>query len=429
MSSKIFPDWFFDGIKYLTFVFINKVKRKKIVTFSVPQLGHVTYIKPIIDNLKSTRNNFVIALIIKERTLLTHKLRLLKLLDVDDAEVTILPGWYNIELPWIDLHIDTDQFSNSVKNAYSVCIFHGQPSKGITFDRRVINDYDELFLYGPLHLKAFNKFWERHLSDFRNKPKINHIGYPKMDQLLMNDYLRKDVLESLKFTKDQKTIIYAPAFNEYASLRVCGKKIIESLKSIKNVNIIIKLAAHSIEGNGFWSNGGVDWKKELGQYEDNSTRIADGVDINPYLSVSNVMITDVSGVAYDFLALNKPVIYYDCPDFYKEVSCSFDGSITYDECINDDTINAGRNYGLVVSDIAELKEAVIRALNYPEEYTSKQAGIKEFTLYNPANATTFASNAIRNILRKNAKSSRYTENLLFPSVFKALLGKIMRLSC
>ena len=132
----------------------------------------------------------------------------------------------------LDLYITTEQFVQGPPSVYTITLFHGQPSKGVTFklfnhDPLTVND--GMFLSGPLQKQALKEhldYWglslPSHLSLFE-------VGYTKSDRLISGLFDRATVLKELGLDPDKKTIIYAPAFNEGASMREFGKEILSVL--------------------------------------------------------------------------------------------------------------------------------------------------------------------------------------------------------
>ena len=118
------------------------------------------------------------------------------------------------------------------------------------------------------------------------------------------------------------------------------------------------------------------------------------------------MITDVSSVALEFIVLDKPVIYIDCPEYFKktlEKVYSEFGNSNPDYVKNDPKANAGRHVGLIVKDINELPEAIYRSINNPTEFSDKRKKLAEKLCYNPGNASNVAANRILDLIGDSEK--------------------------
>ena len=48
---------------------------------------------------------------------------------------------------------------------YSIVLFHGQPSKGLTFSPEVLNSFDAPLLTVPMHREALDDFVSERLSE------------------------------------------------------------------------------------------------------------------------------------------------------------------------------------------------------------------------------------------------------------------------
>ena len=89
---------------------------------------------------------------------------------------------------------------------------------------------------------------------------------------------------------------------------------------IKNINLIVKLHPISYcpeDGPNYeFYTGGINWIERFKNLKHIKLQIfISSGSIDPYLSASDVMVTDLSSVALEFIMLDKPVIYIDCPEF------------------------------------------------------------------------------------------------------------------
>jgi CDP-glycerol glycerophosphotransferase (TagB/SpsB family) len=173
------------------------------------------------------------------------------------------------------------------------------------------------------------------------------------------------------------------------------------------VNVIVKLHPISYcspDGPNYqFYTGGVDWVKEFSEFESQENfRHVPVSNIDPLLAASDVMVTDVSSVALEFVMLDRPVIYIDCPEFFEKtlakVYSNF-GKTTAEFVKNDPKANAGRHTGVVVERIEELQDAVKRCLNNPSELSAKRTELARQLSYNPGNAGEVAADTILKILK------------------------------
>jgi len=150
------------------------------------------------------------------------------------------------------------------------------------------------------------------------------FGYPRNDILLKKDEDKLDLLfcnkELYKLSKNNKTILYMPTIREYVFsqktpptqhyvLPLDLKKLNEALNQM-NFTMIIKLHPYVIE-----------FFKDLALHEQftNIKFHPTQGDIYPILKYTDILITDYSSIAYDFLFLDKPIIFFDYDrDMYEK---------------------------------------------------------------------------------------------------------------
>jgi CDP-glycerol glycerophosphotransferase (TagB/SpsB family) len=230
-----------------------------------------------------------------------------------------------------------------------------------------------------------------------------NIGYPKSDRLLQGGYKREKVLSALGLNSINPTILYAPAWDPGASLRSFGEEVIKKLLTIKKVNVMVKLHPVSYtpetSPNFQFYTGGINWVDKLSYFEKylNFRHVAK-YSIDPLLIASDVMITDISSVALEFIVLNRPVIYLDCPEYFEKTLKMPAYNSNPDFVRNDPRANAGRHVGLVAEDLSQLIAGVQRSLKNPNEFLEKRKALSEHILYNPGKGAEAAAKAILDLI-------------------------------
>lgn len=409
--------------------YVNEQKQagRKIVLMEFPQASHISYYAPVITRLRSEAPD-VIPVVMYARHLPTRGMLDKVLRDHGFGDLFVTDRW-NVGCG-AHLYLSTNQFTPGLIDVYSVCFFHGQPSKGITFNRRALETYDAFFFYGPLHHKALERYLRRHgTKNFC--PRIVETGYPKTDPLFDGSLSRERIRAGFGFSVDLPTVLYAPAFNEHASLRTAGREIVERLSRIEGINVLIKLAGHTIENTvRGYSTGGVDWPALLRAYENDRLKLVLDPDINPCLVAADIMLTDVSGVAWDFLALRKPVVYWDCPEFYRKHAAQFDGSLTLEECLSDESINAGRSHGMVVASCDELERAINRLKDGGTRAFPLDQNLADQILFNRGNATVEVVKSLLYLVRSDARPAKphnsWLRDVWLPTTARRMGGPLLR---
>ena len=308
----------------------------------------------------------------------------------------------------LDLYITTEQFVAGPPTVYTVTIFHGQPAKGVTFklpgfDPLALND--AMFLYGPLHRQTLSEHLATWQLSLPSHLSLFDIGYSKSDRLLNGVYERSEVLRSLGLDLANRTILYAPAFNEGASMREYAHEIIPILCGLDGFNIIAKLAIDCGEPH---RTGGINWFTTIGEMESRfrNFRIVRQPEADPVLACADLLITCVSSIGFEFLALKKPVIFIDTPKFFSETLAKMFPGHDCSSWVARSTVNGGREFGLVVAHPSDLPRAIDHVLSNPDQYPRRRSELPGCLLYNPGHATEAAVQQIERLLAEGVRSRR-----------------------
>lgn len=394
-------------IFFLNFLFLTKLK-KRVVVFDLP-LGELQFFENILIQYASKHP--------KDYILISHHHKydeetLEQFKSIPIKRLCHIPSRFIKKgmVRNIDLLITTEQRGirlNDAYKVYSICLFHGQPSKGLTFSREMIDSFNTFFLYGPLHREAFDEFVETELDGvYPQHLLLYNIGYSKSDDLINGVYDPIKIKSELGIDATKKTVLYAPAFNEYASMREWGVEIIEMLAKGNKYNVIAKLAVDCLQPtSNYYATGSIDWFKKIGELETkySNFKLIRDQKIDKALSCADVLITCVSSVGFEFLAIGKPIIFIDTPLFFsKYLKKRFPNKDT-EGWANRTTVNGGREFGLLVKDYRELPKAVNTVLSNPLKYPLKKERLKNYLLYNPGNATIAAVEKIEELLQEKVQ--------------------------
>lgn len=281
-------------------------------------------------------------------------------------------------------------------------ISHGIPAKGVDMEDKYIRFFDTLFLSSPLHRILYDEYAAAY-PETAGHLRVFQVGYPKSDALIRGEYSRERVLNELRLDSRRKTVLFAPAFDRGTSLPRFGTAIFDALAELP-CNVVVKL--HPVCYNPQYLStlpGGVNWSAILEKYNElPHFRHVGNVALDPYLAACDVMVTDVSSAAWEGILLDRPLIYIDCPEFYAQM-----GSETYpyqtSDPANDIRVNAGRSVGVVVSNMEEMKAAIVRSLDKPGERSDARRKIKDLLLYNPGHAADVAAKTIVELLERKTK--------------------------
>ncbi len=384
---------------------------RRAIGYDLASLGEWQFIRPVLLRHARTRPADLILLFHRE-----VPTRQLEALFPEELRGRILPVSFRV-LHWsvfrrLDLYITSEQFVPGPGTVYTLTLFHGQPSKGLTFrlpgyDPLVAND--ALFLYGPLQRRALDE----HLADSgRELPphlRLFEIGYAKSDDLLSGRFDRKQILLQLGLDPTRPTILYAPAFNEGASMREYGVQILATLCSNPDHNVLAKLPIDCTRPTtDLAATGGIDWFEVIGRLERDhrNFRLVRGLEVDPFLASADVLVTCISSVSFEFLALGRPVVFIDTPRYYEHMLPRLFPGKNLGELMNRATINGGREFGVVVSSPRELSTAVEEILAHPEAYPRRRSELPGCLLYNPGRAAEVGVAEIGRILDSGVRSTR-----------------------
>ena len=140
---------------------------------------------------------------------------------------------------------------------------------------------------------------------------VAEIGYPRQDLMLtISDNEKISLLKKLNTPENKKVVLYAPTWRgEHGSARFDTKQLesdLASISALKEIHLLFR-GHHMIEGY-------------LADADIKVTIVPASIDSNSLLSTVDILITDYSSIAFDFLALERPIIYYayDREEYEKE---------------------------------------------------------------------------------------------------------------
>lgn len=227
---------------------------------------------------------------------------------------------------WIYNNGTNCDIGNDILSGGAICInlWHGIPLKKIGVDMKVAHRKYPFIIYNIwdlLRLKddyyIVNSEYEQLCCEsvlLGNKTKIKILGSPRLD-VLFKDIKHSDIFMeedfcAIKHFKElnKKIFIYTPTFRD------TGKDISGWLKSdrlkqfLKNNNAVLVCKLHFADKNSL----NFELTEEFYKMSSDS-------DIYPILKFSDALITDYSSIYFDYLLLDKPILYYpiDIEEYQK----------------------------------------------------------------------------------------------------------------
>ena len=242
-----------------------------------------------------------------------------------------------------------DVIHYSLYNAKIINLWHGMVLKKMTTDKREITNYSLLRrlerkvvskltsskIDGSMIdlLVATSKSTKKNLSKSLKCPNTKITGQPRDDIFYVN--LKKDIiLNKIGLGKHKNKIIvsYLPTFRDqirsYNSITGSDNKVLNSFFE-HNPNVVILEKSHYHEKSS---------ANKIHFHNTNYKNLSKTkLETQELLYVTDILITDYSGVFIDFLHLNRPIIFYpfDFEEYnktrgifynYKKIAC---GRIVY----------------------------------------------------------------------------------------------------
>ncbi len=169
-------------------------------------------------------------------------------------------------------------------------------------------------------------------------------------------------------------VLYAPTFRRRSSLDetalLRNASFIHWLRD-RNILLLVKLHWLSLR------KAGVMLSKPLSKAAENILVLRPESDVYPILPYTDLLLTDYSSIFYDYLLLDKPIIFYaaDLQEYLqKERKFYFD----YPSFVP----------GRVVFTVEDLRDALVKELEEPESYKEKRKKVKELAFDLPPGKAT-----------------------------------------
>lgn len=252
-------------------------------------------------------------------------------------------------------------------------IFHG-----LSFRNRAVRSesttYDHYFVLGPYQHRRLEQRGVVRPGDSR----AVQIGFPKTDRLLDGSLDRTDILDDLGFSGSRPLIMYAPTGAHHNSLETYGEDVIKRLAATDAYDLLVKPHDHP--------KAAIDWYERLAPLETEHLRLLRAPDAIPALYSADLLISDASSIANEYLLLDRPIVFLDVPEL-------LDAAAAEDDRLDLDTW--GRKGGTVAVDPASAEQAVAAGLAAPEAQSDIRRRIATDLFYNPGRATQAAVEWIR----------------------------------
>lgn len=212
-----------------------------------------------------------------------------------------------------------------------------------------LNYYEEVWVSSP----AMKVFYEQ---KYELTSRIIPTGYGRVDKLVNGSY--QDVKKKYSIPPNKKVIMIAPTWKQNDPDRSAlpfgmdEQELVSQLNTFaKTTGTFIIFRAHMLSGEGITS-----------EYSQNvrSMPTQDYPDAEELLSITDILVTDWSSLVFDFMVLDRPVIFID-------INAPFQGEDLARR-------SSPRNrFGTIVSTFDEFGEVAQSYLKNPKEYLQRHA--------------------------------------------------------
>lgn len=231
-------------------------------------------------------------------------------------------------------------------NIKFVDVWHGLPmlknqtSKIMNY----LNYYAEVWVSS----EVMRKFYK---EKYTLRSKLVVTGYGRTDKLYSGAYDDAGVREKYGLPKDRKIVLIAPTWKHNNPNRkelpfgLAPDEFIRELNKLaEKTDCFVVFRAHMLSD-------------DIGAAGKNIKALSshDYPDTEEIISVADIVVTDWSSIAYDFMATKRPVIFI-------ESQAPFVGDELEDRC------TPGNRFGPIVRDIREFKRITTKYLKDPESY-------------------------------------------------------------
>ena len=280
--------------------------------------------------------------------------------------------------------LDNNELKKTDNIKYYIYLFHAANSAHKIYTKEAFFNYDIIFCNGDFHLKELRKMEK--LYNLKKKVLVKS-GY------LYFEYLKNKIKKINKIHNKDITVLYAPSWN-YSKNNIFNLHSLNLIENLikKKINVIFRPHPEHFKRS----------KNELNRivskYKNNNLFSFDNDSENfKSLSMSDILITDYSGISNEFLFIfKKPVIYFNQ---YKKIH-NQDFQEVCEETIEEKVLlNFGNPFNEL--DIENIFEKINFAIL---EFKNKEKKLDEFAnkhFYNVNNASDYCADFLKEFDKNN----------------------------
>jgi hypothetical protein len=351
----------------------NPQRRRVLINAVLPM--EFAMIEPVCERMRGDRRIEFYC------TSTTHPDKLKHIFADNDASIRTIPP---TQAKWMkfDAYLAADFiWATLPRGTRRIQFFHGVAGKyAERYDRPLasLREWDRFFF---INRRRMNNFFASGAIE-ANSPAARLVGMPKADCLVNGTLVRDTILQTLGLDPQIPTVLYAPTWTPYSSLNAIGEELVTSLAKT-GMNLIVKLHDNSLDVTDVRNSGGIDWVTRLGPaLRGPRGHMAKRGTISPYLVAADVMISDHSSAAFEYLLLDRPLIRIEMPELIARANIPAD----YVALLAEASAN--------VRTVSEVLKAVEHGMSNPGLLTGTRKMVAEELFYKPGTATERAAQGI-----------------------------------
>lgn len=269
--------------------------------------------------------------------------------------------------------------------------FHGVSPKNYAVAKDVLR-FDRAFVIGPYHRAKFERAGLIPAGD----PRAVEVGMPKTDPLLVaaTPAERAALCARLDLDPALPIVAYAPtrSGSHGSTIDEIGHELIAALAALP-VNVVVKL--HDRSQRVFRRGLSVDHAGRIDALRQGSrVRRFLGHDVIPLLRHAEVLVSDLSSVAGEYLLRDRPIVFVNTDRHEKKIKKSGARKFGADDPHD---LEWFRLAGETVAAPEEVRAAVERALSDPSDRSDERRARARILFYNPGAASAVAVHETRKL--------------------------------
>lgn len=172
-------------------------------------------------------------------------------------------------------------------------------------------------------------------------------------------------------------VLYAPTWGAGSSLQDFGEEVVRACLD-QGIRLVVKFHDHTLRDPS--------WSEKLMEWESAGVMIYRDPDAVPAMAASDLLVSDMSSVANEYLLLDRPLITILPPTYGERYAETAD-------------VESWRSTGsIIVERVEALRYSLLQGLAHPEEGSVNRRAMASRLFYSPGRATQRGLEVVRELL-------------------------------